>query len=180
MADWQTLSTKTVYKNKWLRLDEDTVINPLGNKAVYSHMELNSDYVSVVAVDDEKNIFLTEQYRYPIKTLSWETVGGQTEGEEILTAAARELLEETGLKAGSLEIIGSQYLDASASGTKGTVVLARDLTKVTTELDPLDGITQSRAFPIPEINQMIKDGGIRAPHTIAAFHLALLYIKPSL
>jgi 8-oxo-dGTP pyrophosphatase MutT (NUDIX family) len=178
MADWQTLSTKTVYKNKWLRLDEDTVINPLGNEAVYSHLELNSDYVSVVAVDEQGSIFLTEQYRYPIKALSWETVAGQTEGEDLLTAAARELLEETGLKAGSLEIIGIQYLDASLSGTKGTVVLARNLTKVTTELDPLDGITQSRAFAIYEINQMIKDGIICAPHTIAALHLALLYINP--
>jgi 8-oxo-dGTP pyrophosphatase MutT (NUDIX family) len=180
MADWQTLSTKTVYQNKWLRLDEDKVINPLGNEAVYSHLELNSDYVSVVAVDEETNIVLSEQYRYPVKALSWEIVAGQTEGEDVPTAAARELLEETGFKAGSLEIIGSQYLDASASGTKGTVVLARDLIKVTGVLDPLDGITQSRAFPISEINQMIKDGTIRAPHTIAALHLALLYINPQL
>lgn len=177
MADWKTLSTETIYQNKWLRLDEDTVINPIGQQSIYSHFELNSEFVSVVAIDDDDSIYLTQQYRYPIQSLSWEIVSGQTDGQTVIQAAARELMEETGLHATSFEEVGGIYVDAGLSGSKGKVIIARGLSQATDELDQLDGITQAKPFPIAEIRRMIKDGEIQTPHTIAAFYIALEHME---
>lgn len=179
MADWQTLGTKKIYQNKWLRLDEDKVVNPLGQQSIYSHLELNSHFVSIVAVDEDQQVYLTQQYRYTIKTTTWEMVAGQSEGQDILIAAARELEEETGLRAESLEKIGEMYLAPGISGSKGIVILARGLHKVTDTLDQLDGIIQAKPFPISVIRRMVREGEIQTPHTITAFYMALEHLELS-
>lgn len=173
MGAWKTLSTKTVYQNKWLRLDEDEVINPLGESSVYSHFELDGGFIMIVPIDTNNNVYLTQQYRYPLKTLTWELPAGQTDGQNYHLAAARELEEETGLRATSLEKIGIICADTGLSGTKGEVLLATGLETVTNRLDQLDGIIQSKPFSITEIRRMIKQGEIICPHSIASFYMAL-------
>lgn len=177
MTNWKTLSSKVIYKNKWLSLREDSVITPNGSDGIYSVIDLASDFLYVVAINQQKEIYLTEQYRYPIQQTSWELPAGQTDGEPIEIAARRELLEETGHSTKALTKIGEIFSDTGVFSGKGHIFVAEDIEKVTDELDPEDGITQAKPFSIPQIHDMIISGEIQCPHSISAFYLAKNYLE---
>jgi hypothetical protein len=68
---WQTLGTRTVYANPWLRLREDTVIRPDGQQGIYGVVEMNPS-VGVVALNDISEIALVTQWRYTLGRMSVE------------------------------------------------------------------------------------------------------------
>ena len=101
---WQTLSTRIVYENAWIRVREDQVIQPDGNPSIYGVIEFHG-CVGVLPIDAEANVHLVGQFRYPLQQYSWEIPeGGCHPGEAPLEAAQRELCEELGLAAGQLAI----------------------------------------------------------------------------
>ncbi len=76
----------------------------LDNGALQEHhvIELN-DAVCVLPITKEGNIVLVGQYRHPHGKTHWETPAGRLEtGEDPVAGATRELLEETGYRAGRL------------------------------------------------------------------------------
>ena len=105
---WQTLGTRAVYANSWLRLREDTVIRPDGQQGIYGVVEMNPT-VGVVALNDISEIALVAQWRYTLGRMSVEipTGGSESFDRSVLAAAQRELREETGLSAESWRELGS-------------------------------------------------------------------------
>lgn len=97
---WTTLASRTVYANSWLRLREDTVIRPDGQEGIYGVVEMRPS-VGIVALNDTDEVALVTQWRYALERMSTEIPTGGTEpsDRDLLTAARRELREETGLSA---------------------------------------------------------------------------------
>ena len=89
---------------------------------------------AVILAIDAGHVILVEQYRVPLKANCLELpaglVGDETAGEPIETAAARELEEETGYRAGSVERIGQFASSPGMVSETFTLVRARDLVKV--------------------------------------------------
>ena len=48
------------------RVKEDNVKDPYGNDTIYSYIE-RQNFVSAVVLDENYNLYLVGQYRYPIK-----------------------------------------------------------------------------------------------------------------
>ena len=92
--------------------------------------------VAVAAVTDGEELILTEQYRPPVAAPVIELPAGLvgdepgTENEAARTAAARELEEETGYRAGSLEWVGHGPSSAGLSSEIIHFFTARELTRV--------------------------------------------------
>lgn len=90
----------------------------------------------MLAVDDdaERHVLLVEQYRVPLGGFCLELpaglVGDETEGEAIADAAARELLEETGYRAGYIEPIGDFASSPGMVSETFTLVRCTGLTRV--------------------------------------------------
>ena len=90
----------------------------------------------ILAVDGEDNVILVEQYRVPLGKRCIELPAGLigdddgSPGEEPLTAAARELEEETGYRAGRMEIVGEFYSSPGMVSENFTLVSAHDLVRV--------------------------------------------------
>jgi ADP-ribose pyrophosphatase len=95
-SDWKTLESRVVYKNPWLKLHEDKVRTPSGEKMLYSWYE-SADVVVVVPFLDDSTIVMINQYRYPLHKALLEFPAGHIKnGENPHDTAVRELAEETG------------------------------------------------------------------------------------
>ncbi len=126
---WRMLKTLEVYDNNWIKVREDEVIRPDGERGIYGVVHYKNIAVGVLAIEDD-SIFLVGQYRYVLDQYSWEIPeGGCPEGEDILCAAQRELEEETGLHAACWELMGRAFLSNSVTDELAVWFLATELTQ---------------------------------------------------
>ncbi|MBB4152524.1 ADP-ribose pyrophosphatase [Sphingomonas jinjuensis] len=88
----------------------------------------------IVAVDADRHLLLVEQYRIPVGKVCLELpaglVGDDSEGEAVTDAARRELEEETGYHAASVEEYGEFYSSPGMTSERFTIVVATGLTRI--------------------------------------------------
>lgn len=102
----KTISTRDIYKGRIIHVKEDTVLLPNGETAG-RELVMHNGGVGVVALDDDKNVFLVRQYRKPYDESVLEIPAGKLEkGEEHSECGKRELLEETGYTCKSYKYLG--------------------------------------------------------------------------
>ncbi|HVJ05817.1 MAG TPA: NUDIX hydrolase [Candidatus Saccharimonadales bacterium] len=124
------LSSKVIHTAPVFRVTSDEVIEPSGVK-VRRDVIRHPGSVVVLALDEHKSepfVLLIRQYRYPANQYLWELPAGRIdEGENALTAAKRELAEETGYSAS--EWIPALYYYSSPGFLDETMSIfaARDL-----------------------------------------------------
>lgn len=89
---------------------------------------------AVILAIEDGHVLLVEQYRVPLERYCIELpaglIGDHDDGEDALTSAARELEEETGYSAGTLEIVGEFFSSPGMVSESFTLVRARGLTKI--------------------------------------------------
>ena len=123
--------------------------------------------VSILPVDRDR-VFLIRQYRYPLDDYIWEIPAGTLEeGESPEECAARELEEETGLKAGRLEKMFEAYLVPGYGTEKMHFFLATDLTRGEMHPEPSERI-EVHKLTIDRAIDMIKSNEISDVKTVAA------------
>ena len=146
---WQCLDSRVVYTNPWITVREDRVLQPDGRPGIYGVVECNPA-VGVVALTDDGRVYLVGQYRYALDEYSWEIITGYSEpGEEVLTAAQRELREETGLAAAVWTSLGRCHISNSVTDQTGFLYLAEELTQGDAAPEPTEALTV-KAVPLVE------------------------------
>ena len=175
MARNQKTSSEVVYQNRWMSVREDKIIRSDGSQGIYGVVE-KSDFVVIAAVDDNQ-IYLVEQFRYPVGKRFWELPQGSWENSSVdpLFLAKAELREETGLVANSMVHVGHLFLAYGFSNQGYNVFFASDLQQLSTRLEPEEQGLIVRPFPILDFEMMIGNGIIKDATTIAAY--SLLRIK---
>ena len=171
---WTALETRSVYENPWIKVREDRVLRPDGHPGIYGVVHFKNKAVGVLPVDDDGHVWLVGQYRYPTDGYSWEIPeGGGPEGEDPAETARRELREETGLVARSLEPIARAHLSNSVSDELAYLFRATGLTRGASEPEGTERL-QVRRFDWPEAWAMVRDGRITdAMSVIALLHEAV-------
>lgn len=175
MSDWEEDGDPWVVKgvarpfeNNWFRIDAHDVIHPGGAPGTYGVICIRRVAVGVLPIDDDGFVHLVGQWRFPLGRYSWEMPeGGAEPGEDALACARRELAEETGLAAASLEKILEMDLSNSLTDERAVIFLARDLTQGPAAPEPTEVLRRRRA-PFLDVLARVVDGRIRDSMSVAA------------
>lgn len=165
---------RQVYANPWMQVFEDDVAFADGTPGIYGVVE-KADFAVIVPRLPDGRLQMVQLYRYPVSARFWEFPQGGWEGEGAVdpkALAARELAEETGLRAGGMASLGSFFESYGYAKQLCHAFLATELEEGATDHDSGEIGMRSQAFSRTEIGQMIKAGEVKDSVTIAA--LALL------
>jgi ADP-ribose pyrophosphatase len=168
---WVQLSTKRVYENAWIKVDEDIVRVPNGHETIYGVIR-TSDAVGILPFVDDTHVLLVQQYRYVAGDAKWEMpTGGRHADETIEATAQRELAEEAGFHARSLEHLVTFHTSKSVMDETAFLFLARDLTPAEAAADETE-LFRRQVWLFSDVVDMVVRGEITDSMTMIAVLLA--------
>lgn len=133
--EFAVMSTEDVYTGRIIAVRVDDVAMPGGGQARREVVE-HHGAVAIVALDDDDNVTLIHQYRHPLGRRIWELPAGLIDhlGEDPLSTAKRELVEEVGLAAEHWSVLVDVAASPGFTDEVVRVFLATGLTVVDREL----------------------------------------------
>ena len=126
MQPWKTVSRKVVNQfGKFLTVEAHEIELPDGRRIQDWPWLIAPDFVLVLARAADGRFLCFRQTKYAVQGDTLAPVGGHVEpGEDPLTAAKRELLEETGYSAPEWHALGTGVAHANRGGGHGHLFLA--------------------------------------------------------
>ena len=116
--------------------------------------------VCVVAVDNVDNLLMVKQYRFPTGQELYELPAGKLEkGENHLSAGLRELEEETGYNATSMDLLTCFYPTPAYCSEKIYIYKANDIYPTCQHLDVGEFLSVEK-IPFDKALQMVFSGEI--------------------
>lgn len=178
----ETRKTKHGEELRWL-VNREKILNRATGKTTIRGTIRHPGICVIAPFIDDDHIAMMRQYRYAADRELWElpagTLNGREENQRMIPTetpeecAARELSEETGYEAESLEKVCECYAMPGASDEIIHVFFARGLKRHEQSLDDDEIINEIRAFSLDELEGMIGRGEIRDAKTLVGLFYAL-------
>lgn len=168
----RVLQHRRVHTGKVLDLDVDEVLEPGGVQGLREVVRQRGSVAALPVLDDGR-LVLVRQYRYAVDALVWELPAGRRDpGETPEEGARRELEEEVGLRAASLEPLLVFWTTPGFCDEVMHLFRATDLKTVPARPEADESIEQA-TFTLDEAMAMIGRGEIREGKTLVALLLEL-------
>lgn len=156
----KVLDHKVVHKGKVFNTIVDEIEYESGNRGVREVAEHPGGAVVMPVLDDGSIVFIY-QYRYPIGQYVYELPAGKLEpGEPPEECARRELKEETGYDAGSIEKLTAIYTTPGFCTEKLHIFIAKDLKDGKQQLEEGELGLSLKYFSANEAFAMVASGKI--------------------
>lgn len=171
---WKILKRTTIIQDEWIDLEASECQLPNGKVIAPFYVNRSKDFVVIVAVTKDRELLVEHQYRHGVEKVLLEIPAGGVESEEEMEAAARrELMDETGYWAPSMEFLFKIAPNASNSSNYAWCYLARDIELLgcqnLDETEMLDLTT----IPLYKVKNMLCVGMFEQAVHIAALYRAL-------
>ncbi|WBH16418.1 NUDIX hydrolase [Sphingomonas radiodurans] len=175
LPPWRVEASRYAIDDRWLRVRADDCVTADGVRIAPFFVTEHPDWVIVVAIDAADRMLLVDQYRHGWGIVSRELPTGAIDPDDadILSAAKRELLEETGYGGGDWSLIATLAPNPANQSNRCHAILATGVEKLA---DPHDEPTERLRLvllPIPEAITLARSGGIVQAMHVATLALAL-------
>lgn len=163
----KTIATKEIFSGYVFDVKVDTVSLPDGSTAP-RELVIHNGGVGVLALDDEGRALMVRQYRKGAEREMLEIPAGKLEkGEDPAECGRRELEEETGYLADSLEFLGEIFPTPGYCSEKITLYYAAGLHKTAQRLDEGEFLRVC-SYTLEELRQKIMSNELTDAKTIVA------------
>jgi ADP-ribose pyrophosphatase len=153
----ELIATERGFDGRLLHVRVDTVRLPSGRDAVREIVD-HPGSVVIVPVTTAGTVLLIQQYRYAVADYLLELPAGLIDpGEDAMTAAARELEEETGYRAASLSLLADVFVSPGYTRERTRIVLARDCAPIERAADADEPI-ELLEVPLADIDTLLTPG----------------------
>ncbi len=160
------ISRRTIFTGRVFGVRQDRVVEP-GGVEVTRDVVTHNGSVVLLPVFPDGRILLVRQYRHSVDQYLWELVAGRIDrGEQPLSAARRELREETGYTARRFRklldvfptpgFVSERMIVYSAHGLRSGVATPED-----------DEVITARLFTLRQLEAMMRRGTLRDAKSIA-------------
>ena len=184
---WEEIKTEHIIEDEWIDFRKSTYRFPDGRifEPYYSYSR--RDYVVIVATDTDGNYICVRQFRQGIREVTTEFPAGGIEreggreyriedsedAEDELSAAKRELREETGYESDEWRFLLKIPSNATIADNYAYLFEAKNCHKVTEQsLDETEYLNVQK-YTSKEIEEMIKNGEFAQAVHVLSLYLSL-------
>ena len=174
----KTVESELIFDGKVVHLYKDKVALPDGSLSYREYVK-HLGAVCVIPITENNEVLLVRQYRYAVGESLTEIPAGKLDStdEDPLSAASRELSEETGAIAEKIIPLGIYYGSPAIMGEKIYMYLATGLSFKQQHLD--DGeFLEVIKMPLSEAVKKVLDGTLRDGKTQSAILRAAAMLAP--
>lgn len=169
---WPRLRRGRAFDFTILKVREDVVADP---RSGHEHLRVTlecADWVNVIAQTREGALVFVRQYRNGIRANTLEVPGGIIDpGEDPALAAARELEEETGYRAGRVEPLGWVHPNPAMQTNRTYSFVAYDCEKVHGGAQDAGEDIAVELHPREAVPRLILENQITHALVVVAFYL---------
>jgi ADP-ribose pyrophosphatase len=172
---WEELSTEHIVKDEWIDFRRSAFRFPDGSVYEPYYSYTRRSYVVIVASDEEGEFLCVKQFRQGIREVTTEFPAGGIESDEqdALLTAKRELREETGYESDEWEHLMTVPSNATIADNYAHIYRAKNCRKVSGQnLDDMEFLNIKR-YTADEIEELISSGQFQQAIHILAWLLSV-------
>jgi 8-oxo-dGTP pyrophosphatase MutT (NUDIX family) len=171
VKDWEEVERELLQDCRVFTVSRMTSRSPHTGKAHPFYRIDSSDWVNVVALTPQDELVMVRQYRHGEGRVTLEIPGGLVDpGESAATAAARELLEETGYRAESVARLGVVNPNPALFGNRTETFVARGARRVAEIENGQTEETIVELVPRDRLRETLLAGRITSALVVAALY----------
>ena len=172
--EWQKLRSESGPDLGILNVRFDWLKHPTEDRTLKRLVLESVDWINVVALTEDGQSVMVEQYRFGVGSCTLETPGGMVDsGETPLQAAQRELKEETGYSGGRWKSLGAVQPNPAIHSHLCHHFLAEGVTKNDSQDLGQGEAIAVHLYTIDRVRSAIVDGSLR--HVLAISALSRVF-----